>query len=354
MGIDLPCGIFNRTYREDVAIVRTRARWALLMGFLLFLFFVPPFFLGRQIVAMINTVAFIVIAVHGLNIVTGYCGQIHLGQAGFMAVGGYTSAILATELHLPFYLCLPLAGLASALVGIIFGLPAVRVKGFYLALTTLAAQFIIIYIIQTPAASLTKGVYSLRAPPAQIGPIVFDTEKKIYFLIMIITILMTFFAKNLARTKIGRNFVAIRDNDLAAEVMGINIFHYKVLAFAICSFYAGIAGSLYAYSAGVITTDYFPLTDSIWYVGMLIIGGMGSVLGPIFGTIFIRFIIEGTTVLTPTLTQAFPAMGEGAFSSLSEFVFALAIAFFLIFEPRGLAHRWEIFKNYYRLWPFSY
>ena len=354
MGIDLPCGIFNRTYREDVAIVRTRTRWGLLIGFLFLLFFIPPFFLSRQVIAMLNTVAFIIIAVHGINIVTGYCGQIHLGQAAFMAVGGYTSAILTTKLNLPFYLCLPLAGLASSVIGIIFALPAVRVKGFYLALTTLAAQFIIIYVIQTPAASITMGVYSLQAPPAQIGPIVFDTEKKIYFLIMVVTILMTFFAKNLARTKIGRNFVAIRDNDLAAEVMGINIFRYKVLAFAICSFYAGVAGSLYAYSAGVITTDYFNLMDSIWYVGMLIIGGMGSVLGPIFGTIFIRFIIEATTALTPSLTQAFPAMGEGAFSSLSELVFAMVIAFFLIFEPRGLAHRWEIFKNSYRLWPFSY
>jgi branched-chain amino acid transport system permease protein len=354
MGVDLPCGTFNRTYSEDLTIVRTRARWALFIGFLLFLFVIPPFLLSRQIIGMINTVAYITIAVQGLNIVTGYCGQIHLGQAAFMAIGGYTSAILATEFHLPFYLCLPFAGLASTLVGIIFGLPAVRVKGFYLALTTLAAQFIIIYIIQTPAAPITKGVYSLHVPPAQLGPLVFDSEKKIYFLVMVVAILMGFFAKNLARTKIGRNFVAIRDNDLAAEVMGIHIFRYKILAFAICSFYAGVAGSLYAYSAGVITTDYFPLADSIWYVGMLIIGGMGSVLGPIFGTLFIRLLVEVTTALTPILTQAFPRMGEGAFSSLSEFVFAMAIAFFLIGEPRGLAHRWEIFKNSYRLWPFSY
>jgi branched-chain amino acid transport system permease protein len=271
-----------------------------------------------------------------------------------MAVGAYTSAILAFKLNLPFWVCLPLAGLVSSFVGVLFGLPAVRVKGFYLALATLGAQFIIIYIIQTPAASITNGVYSLNVPPAKLGPITFDTEKKIFILIMTVTVLMTFFAKNLARTKIGRNFVAIRDNDIAAEVMGINIFYYKLLAFAICSFYAGIAGSLWGYQAGVIHTDYFPLTNSIWYVGMLIIGGMGSILGPIFGTIFVRSIIEGITATIPILTTTFRTLGEGVFSSAGEFVFALAIAFFIVFEPRGLAHRWEILKNYYRLWPFSY
>ena len=354
MGIDLPCGIFNRTYIEDMTILRTRTRWAFLILFFFLLFIVTPLFFGRQFLAIMNTMGIIVIAVHGLNIVTGCCGQIHLGQAAFMAVGAYASAILATKLNVPFWICLPFAGLSSSLVGVFFGLPAVRVKGFYLALATLGAQFIIIYIIQTPAASITNGVYSLNVPPAKLGPLTFDTEKKIFILIMTITVLMTFFAKNLARTKIGRNFVAIRDNDLAAEVMGINIFYYKLLAFAICSFYAGIAGSLWSYQAGVIHTDYFPLTNSIWYVGMLIIGGMGSILGPIFGTIFVRSIIEGITATIPILTTTFRTLGEGVFSSAGEFVFALAIAFFIVFEPRGLAHRWEILKNYYRLWPFSY
>jgi len=354
MQVDLPCGIFNVRYRQDTAILRTKAHWALFAIFLGFIYIIPPAVFSEYMLGIINGITITIISVYGLNIVKGYCGQINLGQAAFMAIGAYTCAICSAQWNLPFLICLPLSGISAALAGFIFALPAVRVKGFYLALATLAAQFIIMYVIEIPAAPLTGGVYSIEVDRPRIGSFVFDSEQKVYFLILTVTIIMIYFATNIARSKIGRNFIATRDNDLAAEVMGINIFRYKLLAFTICSFYAGISGSLLSYYTGVITTDYFPLHDSIWQVGMIIIGGMGSAVGPIFGTIFVRGLMEGISSITPTLVQHFPQLGEGAFSSFGEFSFALAIAFFLIYEPRGIAHRWGIFKSFYRHWPFSY
>jgi branched-chain amino acid transport system permease protein len=165
---------------------------------------------------------------------------------------------------------------------------------------------------------------------------------------------MTFFAKNLVRTGVGRAFVAIRDNDLAAEVAGVNVFRYKLLAFFICSVYAGVAGSLWAHWVRAINTDHFTLMNSIWFLGMLIVGGMGSTAGAIFGVAFLRILEEGTKILGEKMTIFFPTLVGSVQAALTVTVYGVVIMLFLIFEPRGLAHRWEIFKASYRLRPFAY
>ncbi len=349
----LPCGTYNTRYEQAFAIFRTKTHWAMLLG-LLVLLAMLPFLLDSYFMTVINMMLIMIIAVQGLNIVTGYCGQIHFGQAAFMAVGAYSSALLMNHFGLSFWLCLPLAGIIAALVGILFGLPSVRVKGIYLALVTLAAQFIIIYVIETPLQWLTGGQWALDTPAPQLWGFVFNTQIELFYLIAGITVLMTFFAKNLVRTRVGRNFVAVRDNDIAAEVMGVNIMRTKVLAFAIASFYAGVAGSLWAHYTQAFTTTDFNLMQSIWFVGMLIVGGMGTIVGPILGTMFITLLDQSVLMFTPTMAATLPMLTVAQISSIAMFAFALVIIVFLVWEPRGLAHRWEILKISYRLWPFAY
>lgn len=351
--MSLPCGTFSTRYEQAFAVLRTKTHWAMMLGLFMVLA-ILPLVLSRDLLNVINIMLIVMIAVQGLNIVTGYCGQINFGQAAFMAVGAYSSALLMNHFGLSFWLCLPAAGIMATLVGILFGLPSVRVKGLYLALVTIAAHFIIIYIIETPLQSLTGGQWALRTSAPKLWGITFDTQRELFYLITGITVLMTFFAKNLARTKVGRNLVAVRDNDIAAEVMGINIFRTKALAFGICSFYAGVAGSLWAHYLRAFTTTDFSLMQSIWFVGMMIVGGMGTSLGPILGTLFITLLDQLVLRSTPVMIAMLPVLTAGQISSIAMFAFAIVIMVFLVWEPRGLAHRWQIFKTFYRLWPFAY
>ena len=238
-------------------------------------------------------------------------------------------------------------------MGIIFGLPSLKVKGFYLALTTIAAQFIIIYLIKTPFAEVTGGAIAFHVPEVSLGGFVLKTEKQLYWLVMGFTILMTFFTKSLTRGHIGRAFVAVRDNEIAAEAMGINLYRHKLMAFFIGCLYAGVAGSLWSVYMKVISPDDFTLMNSIWLVGMLITGGLGSTLGPFFGGIFIKALNEIVIIVGPIITAMLPQVGAQISAALVEMVFGIVLILFLIYEPRGLAHRWEILKQYYRLWPLS-
>ena len=348
-----PCGTFDKTYAQDMAIVRTPQHWWLLIGGLILLLIMPLFASGRT-VTLFNLIGISIVAVHGLSILTGYTGQISLGHAAFMAVGAYTTGSLAVYLKLPFWVALPCSGLTAGVVGMIFGLPSLRLKGFYLAMATLAAQFIIPWCIVNVRPDITGGTDTMVVPPPTIGNFIFSSQQSIFYIIMPVAILVTFFVRSLVRTRIGRTFTAIRDNDLAAEAMGISLFRYKLLAFFICSFYAGIAGSLWAYWMRAINVDHFTLGDSIWYLGMVIVGGVGSVPGAIFGTIFIRTLDLLVKNIGPWLGTVVPSLAGVAAAALDPFVFGLVILLFLIFEPRGLAHRWEMIKSYFRLWPFSY
>jgi branched-chain amino acid transport system permease protein len=312
-----------------------------------------PLYLSNYWLSVFNKIGITLIAAIGLNILIGYCGQLSIGHMGFMAVGAYTSAILTNRFELPFPVSFICAGLMAGVVGIIFGLPSIRVKGFYLAITTIAAQFIVMWIISQ--WSWTGGQLGMIVPFASIGDFVFRSGQSQYFLIIGITVLCVFFAKNLARTKVGRAFIAVRDNDLAAEVMGVNLTYYKLLAFFIGCFLAGIAGSLFAHWNVSLTPEQFSFKDSILYVGMIIIGGLGTSIGPILGVVFIRLLQEILTInIVPFLSETLTSFPSGFASGVQPMTLGLVIVLFLILEPRGLAHRWNLFKASYRLWPFSY
>ncbi len=350
--MSLPCGTRNYTYAKDMAIVRTKTHWVLLISFLVVLFTAPLYF-NNYWLGVCNLIGITLIAAIGLNILVGYCGQLSIGHAGFIAVGAYTAAVLTNRLELPFLVGLVCAGLVAGIIGLIFGIPSVRVKGFYLAITTIAAQFIIIWVINH--WSLTGGFTGIKVPYASIGGYEFRSEASQFYLVMVIVALATFFAKNLARTRVGRAFIAIRDNDLAAEVMGVNLLYYKLLAFFIGCFFAGIAGALLAHWIGFLNAEQFSLTESILYIGMIIIGGLGTTIGPIFGVVFIRLLQQLLTVeVVPFLERTFTALPAGFATGVTPMLFGLFIVLFLILEPRGIAHRWALFKAAYRLWPFSY
>lgn len=348
-----PCGIYSVRYAQELAVLRTRSQRLGFAALLVVVLAVPPLVLGAHLLSVLIVIGVTIIVMQGLNLLLGYCGQISLGQAAFMAVGAYTSANLTDRLALPFLLSLVSAGLAASLVGLVVGLPALRVKGFYLAVTTLAAHWIILWAILHGGA-LTGTIYGLPAPPGWVGPWALDTDRRYYVFTAVMVILLSWFAKNLERTHTGRALVAVRDNDIAAETMGINVFAYKLLGFSLCSFYAGVGGAMWAHYSRSIHPDQFPFIDSVWYLGFLVVGGMGGVLGPVFGAVLWRGLREAVAALVPMLAAAMPGFAGTLYSGLSLMLFALVIMLSLILEPRGLNHRWQLVKASWRLWPFSH
>ncbi len=346
-----PCGVFDKSYAQDIAIVRTWQHWTILISALIVLYLFPLFG-SYYLTSFMNLLAISVIAVLGLQIVSGYCGQISFGQAAFMAIGAYTSSVLTIHFGVSFWLALPLSGIVAGAVGIIGGAPSLRIKGMYLAMATIAIHFVVIWLILH--LDITGSFKGLYPPYPSVGGFEFDTDERMYYIIMTVMVIMTYAARNLMRTKVGRAFVAIRDNDLAGEVMGVNLYHYKLLAFFIACFYAGIAGSLWAHLITVVNAEQFTLLHALEYVGMLIIGGMGSIPGVFFGVLFIRILNEAVMFTSPALAKSLPWLGTSPAAALGLIAFGLAVIIFLIFEPRGLAHRWEIFKASYRLYPFAY
>ncbi len=344
-------GDFKETYAADEAVFRTGTVrfWMLLLFAGLSIF---PFVAGPYLLYMANQAGVAIVAAVGLNILTGAAGQISLGHAAFVGVGAYTAAILTTTLGLPFLVCLPLAGLSAAFFGVIVGAPSMRMKGLYLCIATLAAQMIFEFIFMH-WEGLTGGIRGINVPTAQIMGIKLDTEFSFYFVTVPIVIIAVATARNLFRTRVGRAFIAIRDRDISAEIMGINLFRYKLYAFAASSFYAGVAGCLNAYLLKIVTPEHFPLHESIRYLAMIIVGGLGSVLGAIFGAIFMTLIPEFLQHILGLFKGLSPAVMSYLFP-LQTVVFGLLIVVFLVLEPHGLAEMWRRGKNFFRLWPFAH
>jgi len=349
-----PCGDFKESYFDEITIFETDfGRLWMLIGLLL-LFGVIPFISNAYILYVLNTIGIYAIAAIGLNLLIGYTGQISLGHGAFFGVGAYSGAILATKAGFPFIIAVPAAGLITAAVGMVFGLPSARLKHLYLCIATLAGQFIIEYVF-VQWEGLTGGAEGISVVGATLFGIDLGNDRTFYLVVFACFAAMTWIAVNLVRTRYGRAFIAIRDNDRAAEGMGIPIFPYKLLSFAISSFYAGFAGALYAYYMMSITPEPFNLWLSIVFIAMIIIGGLGSVPGSVFGAVFIVTLEELLSHGTEYLMNVGASTGVAiTIAPLREFVFGLAIVLFIIFEPKGIAEVWRIVRSSFRLWPFSY
>jgi branched-chain amino acid transport system permease protein len=348
-------GVFHTTYASDMALRPTwlmRLRLALaLLAALLF-----PLLADRYWLTLANNIGIAAIGAIGLNILVGFTGQISIGHGGFLAVGAYSAGLLALNLGLPFWLTIPLASLITAAVGALFGLPSARLKGLYLAIATLAAQEIIIWAITHADRLQIKGFgESLTLPPATLPGLQLDrnTDFSFYWIILLCLIATVTFTSNLFRTRTGRAFVAIRDQDIAAQVIGVDIFRYKLLAFAASSFFAGMAGALTAHYRTVISWERFTLETSILYLSMIIIGGLGTVSGSIYGAAFIVLLPALLTNLGRALNSVLPGINN-YIPYIQQGAFGLAIILFLIFEPEGIHKMWRNIKDYFRLWPFSY
>jgi branched-chain amino acid transport system permease protein len=349
-----PCGNYRERYEQELTIFETDFG-RLWMGIgLMLLFLVVPFVTPSYWLYILNTVGTAAMAAIGLNLLVGYTGQISLGHGAFVGVGSYAAAILATRIGLPFWLAVPAAGLLTALVGMVFGIPSVRLKHLYLIMATLAGQFIIEYVL-VHWESLTGGPEGLMLPEANLFGLPVISDRRFFWVIFVCLAVLTWLAVNIVRTSYGRAFVAIRDNDRAAEGMGISLFRYKLLAFGISAFYAGVAGALWAFYTISITPEPFTLFLSIEYLAMIIIGGLGSISGSIFGAIFIIMLNEMLSWATELLMNLGGLGGLAiTIAPLREFVFGLTIVLFIIFEPRGLAEVWRVVRASFRLWPFAY
>ncbi len=349
-----PAGDFDQSYAQDAALIRQRWQWVLLILTIAATYSIPLWG-NAYLVSTANRIAFTLIAVQGLNLLTGYTGQISLGQAAFMMVGGYISALLVTHTFIPFILSVPLAILGTGLVGLIFGLPSLRVKGFYLAMATLAAQFIIPWVSRHMFRDFLGGTEGrIAVPVAQIFGYQFSEITDFLYISITAALISTVITLNITRSRLGRAFVAIRDNDLAAELLGVNLFGYKLRAFAIAAMLAGLAGVLKATSQRGVGAEFdYGLDVSIILLGMLVIGGLGNNLGPFFGVIVLVLLDDGAIRFGAYLAELFPDMAAGLLSSFRPIFFGLLLMLFLIFEPRGLAHRWTLLKAAWRLRPFS-
>jgi branched-chain amino acid transport system permease protein len=347
-------GQFKTTYASDEQIFPIRQdRYAIAAILVLAFFVIPVVATDYWFTAILVPILILSLAAVGLNILTGYTGQLSLGTAGFMAVGAFAAFNFMLRVPgMPVLLAFMLAGLTAALVGIAFGLPSLRIKGFYLAVATLAAQFFIEWVlIKFGWFSNYNASGVITAQPIVILGYAFDTPRSKYLLTLCIVAVLALAAKNMVRCETGRVWMAVRDMDVAAEVIGIQIFKAKLLAFAVSSFYCGVAGALWAYAyLGSVEPAAFTLDRSFQILFMIIVGGVGTILGSFLGAGFI--------VLVPILLNVgahyIPGLSRGVLSNLELIIFGAFIIFFLVVEPHGLARLWQIGKEKLRLWPFPH
>jgi len=347
-------GIHHTSYEAELALRHTRAE-KIRLGLCIALLLALPFSLNNYWLSIVNTIGIAAIGAVGLNILVGFTGQISLGQGGFLAIGAFTSALLAGRAGLPLPVSVAAAVVVTAIAGAVVGLPALRLKGLYLAIATLASQQIIEFVIRR-WRWLTHGAGYLEAPPLgvfgwQVHRAGF--ERTWYWVILAVAALGVVAARNVFRTALGRSFMAVRDQDVAAATMGINLTRAKLTAFALSSGYVGLAGALTAHYTGIVTWERYTIDVSVQHLGMIIVGGLGSVAGSVYGAAFLMLVppvlamfADAVHDATPFLTDQLPA--------LQVLAIGVVIMIFLLFEPRGLDRLWRRVKDYFGLWPFRY
>jgi branched-chain amino acid transport system permease protein len=346
----------KRNYYEDVQFFSSGVTlfWFIMLMAFLALF---PFLFKNYYVYVANYMAINVIVAIGLNILVGYTGQISLGHSGFFAVGAYGTLVLMSKVGLPFVIALPAAALATALFGFLIGLPALRLEGPYLSIATLGFGITITRVIGR--IEFFGGRQGLHAPELTIGPWHLNTDRDFYYLLITLTVILTVAARNIIKTKVGRAFIAIRDADIAAETMGVNLMYHKTLAFAVSAFYTGIAGGLYAFVLRFIEPELFGLLMSILFLAMVVVGGLGSIFGGIAGACLLSWLdLELRNILSiPYVGLWLEALSKSYFSitgvsNIQFILYGLIMVLIMLFEPLGLYGFWIRTKIYWRTWPF--
>jgi len=346
----------KRDYYEDVQLFGSGV---VVFWFAVLILFLAafPFLFKNYYVYMANYMAINIIVAIGLNLLVGYTGQISLGHAGFFALGAYGTLILMTKAHFPFLLALPVSAIIAALFGFLLGIPALRLQGPYLSIATLGFGLTITQVIGR--IEFFGGRQGLHAPDLVIGPWHLKSDRDFYYLLITITVLLAFAARNIIKTKVGRAFIAIRDADIAAETMGVNLVFYKTLAFAVSAFYTGVAGGLYAFVLRYIEPEIFTLLMSIIFLAMVVVGGLGSILGSIAGACLLSWLdLQLRNILdVPYLGEWLESLSKSFFSitgvsNIQYIVFGLIMVLIMLFEPLGLFGIWIRAKKYWKTWPF--
>jgi len=346
----------KRDYYEDVQLFSSGVVLFWFSALMIFLALFPLVF-KNYYVYVANFIAINIIVAIGLNILVGYTGQISLGHAGFFAIGAYGTIIFMTKLHFPFLLALPAAALVAALFGFLLGLPALRLEGTYLAIATLGFGLTITQVIGR--IELFGGRQGLHTPDLLIGSWHLNSDRDFYYFLIPLTVLLTLAARNLIKTKVGRAFIAIRDADIAAETMGVNLVFYKTLSFAVSAFYAGIAGGLFAFVLRYIEPEIFTLLMSIMFLAMVVVGGLGSIFGAIAGACLLSWLdLQLRNILDmPYVGEWLEILSKNYFSitgvsNIQYIIFGGIMIIIILFEPLGIYGIWIRTKKYWKTWPF--
>lgn len=340
------------SYSKDMVIgafdTPFRRKWMIVGIFVLVLF---PFMANKYLIHLANLIAIASISALALNLLCGSAGLLSLGHAGFLAAGAYTTAIMTVNFGMPIWVVLPVSAVVGALLGLIAGLPSLRLKGMYLGISTLAIHYVIIYALEEYEYFVGYG-YGITIKDPNLGPFILSTEKEWYFVLCFIVWMAAIYIKNLVRSRPGRAWVAIHNRDIAAEIMGINIGYYKVLAFIVSTSITSLAGSIYAYYTNVASVAEFNFGLTISYLAMIIVGGLGSVLGSLMGA----FLITLVPFMLMYVVDFFEIAGvvKDYFFAVQAGFFGVIIIFFLLVEPLGLAEIWRRVRDYFMLWPFKY
>jgi len=355
-------------YEDDLALFPTRwNKIALTLAMIALL--VTPLVTNRYWMDVVNLTAVYVVGAVALVILTGFTGQISLGHAGFLAVGAYSAAVLGNHLGVPFWLVLPAAGLAAAGVGLVAGPFALRLRGLYLAIITIGLVFVVNHVLRS-FPRVTGGVQGTSVPmlwwfdkegaadflggyraATPVGSLTLDTDVKIYLLFVLLAAFTTWCGVNIRRSNSGRAMMAVRDHDLAAAVLGVSPAKYKIIAFGISSFFAGVAGAMYAFKAAYITIDPpFNMNMSVEFIAIIVIGGATTVFGAVVGALFFGLVRP----LAESLANRIDLLEALTASQQSLLILAVLVIGFMLVEPTGLRGLWVKLKRYFATWPFRY